>query len=183
MSPTRWTDAFQTWPSRTLLLYVTSTVQVAGCWPGLTTSTPAMNPLLLSPVTMYRAVSRTGTVAGGVGERVGRGDVFGARLVGETDGDGDNDGRADGDGEGEADTVITISGSAATDVACFSAAGRPMPSAPITTAHSTAPATARTRTDQNDGVVPARCFATGAETTANDQAAPSRRPPLCGADP
>lgn len=152
-------------------LYVTSTVHVAACWPWLITSTPAMNPSLLSPVTMYRADSRT-TATVGVGERVGRGDDF-ARFDGDNDGeaDGDNDANNDGDREGDGDTVITIRGSAATDVACF-CAGRPIPNAPITTAHTTAPATARTRTDQNDGVVPARCFATGAETTANDQATP-----------
>lgn len=109
---------------------------------------------------------------------------------GDKEGNGEADEDKDGDGDADGDTVITICGSAATDVACFGA-GRPMPNVPITTAHSTAPATARTRTDQNDGVVPARCFATGAETTANDQAVPrglgntdgqaaadSARPPL-----
>jgi len=106
------------------------------------------------------------------------------RLEGVSEGDGDKTGVGDTDGDGEGDgeavTVITICGSAATDVA-LGVVGRPMPSAPITTAHSTAPATASTMTDQNDGVLRARCFATGPESTVRDQEVATRHPFPCRA--
>jgi hypothetical protein len=125
---------------------------------------------------VYRAESWT---TGGAGDLETRGVVLG-RFEGVSEGDGDETGVGDTDGDGDAVTVITICGSAATDVA-LGADGRPMPSAPITTAHTTAPATASAMTDQNDGVLRARCFATGPESTVRDQDVASRRPFPCRA--